>query len=173
LTAKAGPEHKLEGLEIGADDYVTKPFDAQELAARVKNLIETRRKLRQRFRGAVVLRPSEMAVSSVDKVFLKKLLSAVEQHIGEEDFSVEALGREVGMSRSQIHRKVSALTNQSPTLLIRSIRLRRAADLLTQDAGSVSEIAYRVGFSTPTYFARCFREEFGCTPKEYAGRETT
>ncbi|HEV8683378.1 MAG TPA: ATP-binding protein, partial [Actinomycetota bacterium] len=97
LTAKAGPEHKLEGLEIGADDYVTKPFDAQELAARVKNLIETRRKLRQRFRGAVVLRPSEMAVSSVDKVFLKKLLSAVEQHIGEEDFSVEALGREVGM----------------------------------------------------------------------------
>ena len=94
----------------------------------------------------------------------------VEEHLEDEDFGVEILGRKVGMSRSQVHRKLRALTNQSPSRFIRSVRLRRAAELLQNKAGSVAEIAYMVGFSSQGYFTTCFREQFGCTPKEY-GRD--
>jgi DNA-binding response OmpR family regulator len=170
LTAKAGEESKLAGLETGADDYLIKPFNSRELQLRVHNLIEQRRKLRERFRGTVILKPSEMAVTSTDEVFLNKVLAVVEKHLDEEEFSVETLGQEVGMSRSQIHRKLRALTNQPPILFIRSIRLQRAADLLRQNAGSIAEIAYQVGFSSQAYFTKCFHEQFGVSPKEFRSK---
>ena len=113
LTAKAASENKIEGLEIGADDYLIKPFEPKELLARVKNLIDLRRKLRERFSASVPLKPGEIAVSSIDDVFLKKVAAVVERRMGDENFSVEELGQEVGMSRSQLHRKLTALTNQS------------------------------------------------------------
>jgi signal transduction histidine kinase/DNA-binding response OmpR family regulator len=168
LTARAGRDDKLQGLDIGADCYLVKPFDTSELLAQVRNLIDQRRMLRERFSAAVVLKPTEMAVTPMDQAFLARVLAVVEQSLSDPEFDIERLGREVGLGRSQLHRKLRALTNQPPTLLIRSIRLQRAAELLKQDAGSVSEVAYLVGFSSQAYFAKCFREQFGCAPKEYA-----
>jgi signal transduction histidine kinase/ligand-binding sensor domain-containing protein/DNA-binding response OmpR family regulator len=166
LTAKAGTESKIEGLETGADDYVTKPFDAKELLVRVKNLIELRRKLRERFSKEQVLRPGEIAVTSIDDAFLQKVRIAVEQHIGEEGFGVEELAREVNMSRSQLLRKLTALTGLSVRDFIRYIRLHRAWDLLKQNAGTISEIAYTVGFRSPAYFTKCFHEQFALLPSD-------
>ncbi len=167
LTAKSSGESKIEGLELGADDYVTKPFDSRELHVRVKNLITLRRKLRERFTRALVLKPSETNAPSMDEAFLRKVMAAVEKHLGNEDFSVEMLGQEIGMSRTQLHRKLKALTNQTASDLIRSLRLQRAADLLQRRAGTVAEIAFQVGFGDPSYFTKCFREQFGCLPTEY------
>jgi signal transduction histidine kinase/DNA-binding response OmpR family regulator len=170
LTARAGREDKLLGLDIGADCYLIKPFDPSELLVQVRNLIDQRRMLRERFSSSVVLKPSEMAVMPMDEAFLTRVLSVVERHLSDPEFDVERLGREVGLSRSQLHRKIRALTNQPPTLLIRSIRLQRAAELLRQEAGSVAEVAYLVGFSSQGYFAKCFREQFGCAPRDYADK---
>ncbi len=168
LTAKTTRDDRLHGLETGADCYLTKPFDALELLVQVRNLIDQRKQLRERFSAPVVLKPSEMAVTPMDEVFLTKVLTAVQDHLQDPTFDVERLGREVGLSRSQLHRKLRALTNQPPTLLIRSIRLQRAAELLAHKTGSVAEVAYFVGFNSQAYFAKCFREQFGCSPREYA-----
>jgi signal transduction histidine kinase/DNA-binding response OmpR family regulator len=168
LTAKTTRDDRLHGLETGADCYLTKPFDALELLVQVRNLIDQRRQLRERFSAPVVLKPSEMAVTPMDEVFLTKVLTVVQGHLQDPAFDVERLGREVGLSRSQLHRKLRALTNQPPTLLIRSIRLQRAAELLAHKTGSVAEVAYFVGFNSQAYFAKCFREQFGCSPREYA-----
>jgi signal transduction histidine kinase/DNA-binding response OmpR family regulator len=170
LTARAGREDRLLGLDIGADCYLIKPFDPSELLVQVRNLIDQRRMLRERFSSSVVLKPSEMAVMPMDEAFLTRVLAVVERHLSDPEFDVERLGREVGLSRSQLHRKIRALTNQPPTLLIRSIRLQRAAELLRQEAGSVAEVAYLVGFSSQGYFAKCFREQFGCAPRDYTGQ---
>jgi signal transduction histidine kinase/DNA-binding response OmpR family regulator len=168
LTARAGHDDRLAGLDTGADAYVIKPFEPSELLLQIRNLINQRRLLRERFSSAVVLKPSEMAVQPMDAAFLTRVLAVIEQGMSDPEFDVERLGREVGLSRSQLHRKLRALTHQPPTLLIRSIRLQRAAELLKQDAGSVAEVAYRVGFSSQAYFAKCFREQFGHAPKEYS-----
>lgn len=167
LTAKADQPDKLAGLETGADDYLSKPFDSKELAARVKNLIALRRKLQERFRRQVVLKPGEMKVESQDEAFLKKVMAVVEEHIGDENFEVDTLCRRVGMSRAQLQRKLKALVNQSPMELVRTMRLERAADLLRQNAGSIAEIAYQVGFSSQAHFTRSFHEHFGLPPSEY------
>ncbi len=166
LTAKAASGDKIEGLESGADDYLVKPFEPKELVARVKNLIALRRKLRERFSKGVPLKPGEIAVTSMDDTFLQRLMAVVEKRMGDEKFSVEELGHEVGMSRVQIHRKLTALTNHSASEFIRHVRLHRAMDMLMKDAGTVSEIAYSVGFSSPAYFTKCFHEQFGKTPAE-------
>jgi DNA-binding response OmpR family regulator len=167
LTAKAGREDKLAGLETGADDYLTKPFDAKELQVRIKSLIALRRKLQEKFRKQMMLRPSEISITSFDEAFLKKTVAVVEAHLEEESFSPDDLAREVGMSRAQFYRKMRALAGQPAGLFIRSIRLQRAADLLKQGAGTVTEIAYKVGFSSQPYFSKCFQEYFGMTPREY------
>jgi DNA-binding response OmpR family regulator len=166
LTAKAASGDKIEGLETGADDYLIKPFDVRELIARIRNLIEVRRKLRERFSVGTVLKPGEIAIASLDDAFLQRVIAVVEKNMANEGFSVEDLGREVGMSRVQIHRKLTALTNQSAGEFIRYMRLHRAMDMLKKDAGTVSEIAYSVGFGSPAYFTKCFHEQFGLTPLE-------
>ena len=166
LTAKAASENKIEGLEIGADDYLIKPFEPKELLARVRNLISLRRKLRERFKASVPLKPGEIDITSMDNAFLKKVMAAVEQHMGDERFHIEELGALVGMSRRQLHRKLAALTNQGPGEFIRSFRLHRAMDLLQKGAGTVSEVAYRVGFSDPSYFSKCFQQQFGTAPSD-------
>jgi DNA-binding response OmpR family regulator len=170
LTAKASGESKLQGLETGADDYLIKPFNSKELSARVKNLIALRKKLRERFSREVVLKPGNIAITPLDETFLLKMKSVAEQHLGEEDFSIETLRHEVGMSRTQLHRKLRALIDQSPSQFVRSMRLQRAVELLRQKAGTVAEIAYMVGFGSQAYFTKCFHEQFGCSPKEYQKR---
>jgi signal transduction histidine kinase/DNA-binding response OmpR family regulator len=167
LTARAGRDDTLLGLDAGADRYLVKPFDPPELLATVRNLVEQRRVLRQRFSGSLVLKPSEMAVVPADQAFLARVLAVVERNLDDPAFDVEHLGRAVGLSRSQLHRKLRTLTHQPPTMLIRSIRLERAAELLVGQAGSIAEIAYGVGFSSQAYFARCFRDQFGVSPREY------
>jgi signal transduction histidine kinase/DNA-binding response OmpR family regulator len=166
LTAKAGSGDRIEGLHAEADDYIIKPFEPKELVARVANLIAQRRKLRERFQTSVPLRPGEIAVTSMDDEFLKKVMMAVERHIGEEDFRVEELSAEVAMSRVQLHRKLTALTNLPPGEFLRYIRLHRAMDLLQKNAGTVSQIAYSVGFSDPSYFTKCFHQQFGVVPTD-------
>ena len=169
LTAKAGTEDKVAGLQTGADDYLSKPFDAKELHARLKNLIESRRALRERFQHAVVLKPSELAVTSADEVFLKKVLAVVEKHLAEEDFEVETLADEAAMSRAQLNRKLRALTGKSVMEFVQSIRLQRAAELLQKKAGTIAEVAFLVGFGDPSYFTKSFRKQFGKTPSEFMG----
>ena len=173
LTAMAGKDEKLKGLKLGADDYLTKPFDSEELLARARNLVEQRRHLRQHFSGTVVLKPAELDVSSVDRAFLKRALAIVEAHMGNDDLSVEALAAGLNLSRSQLHRKLKALTNQTPTTFIRTIRLERAAQLLRSQAGTVGAIAYQVGFSSQAYFTQCFHDQFGCTPSVFAKQEAS
>lgn len=167
LTARADQADRLEGLHTGADDYLIKPFQAQELLARVKNLIEQRRKLQAYYRKTIsgfAMPPGEE--QSLEAKFLGKVRAAVEDNLDDENFSVVELGKIVGMSRSQLHRKLTALTGFSPNEVIRNMRLEYARRLLESKSGTVSEIAYRSGFSSPAYFVKCFREYFGQTPGE-------
>ena len=171
LTAKAGTENKIEGLETGADDYLVKPFDARELVVRVKNLIDLRRKLRERFSVGQVLKPGEIAVTSIDDVFLQKAMAAVEKEMENEHFGVDELSAAMTMSRSQLHRKLTALTNQAPRDFIRYMRLHRGMDMLRNNAGTVSEIAFSVGFNSVTYFTKCFHEQFGTLPSDVRNQQ--
>jgi signal transduction histidine kinase/DNA-binding response OmpR family regulator/ligand-binding sensor domain-containing protein len=169
LTAKSTGESKMEGLETGADDYLIKPFDSNELKIRIKNLIEQRRKLQERFRQEITLEPQQIAIKSADAKFLQKVTIEIEKHM-ETEFGVMELSNEVGMSRSQLFRKLKALINQTPLEFIRTVKIKHAARLLEQHAGNISEIAYQVGFSNPAYFAECFRKVFGTSPKQYASQ---
>lgn len=169
LTAKAEHEDRLEGLESGAEAYMPKPFDPKELLIRSRNLIDQRLKLQAKYATAVYLKPKDVAVNSADEKFLQRVIDVIEEYMGDEAFSIEDLGREVGMSRSQLHRKLKAMTGKSASLFLRSMRLQRAMDLLKQGGGTAAEIAYTVGFSSPAYFTRCFREQFGQTPGEVKG----
>ncbi|MDF9800824.1 signal transduction histidine kinase/ligand-binding sensor domain-containing protein/DNA-binding response OmpR family regulator [Catalinimonas alkaloidigena] len=167
LTAKASGGDKIEGLETGADDYIIKPFKADELLVRIKNLIESRRKLREQFSREITLQPSSVKVSSADEQFLQRLLAIMEAHMADFTFGVESMGKELGMSRVQLYRKLKALTNQAPGDFIRMMRLKRAAELLAQDSGSIAEVAYAVGFNDPSYFSKSFHKQYGQTPSEY------
>lgn len=167
LTAKAARENKLEGLETGADDYLVKPFDEDELRIRIKNLIAIREKLQKKYQGTSWQKPKEVKVKSVQEKFIEELKKIVEKNMGNESFGVEELGEALAMSRSQVHRKLKALTNLPATTFIRNYRLHRAADLLKQDVGNITEIAYQVGFNSQTYFSSSFQELFGCSPTEY------
>ncbi len=167
LTARATKASKLEGLETGADDYLIKPFDAEELQVRIKNLITQRRQLRTRFSQKLLVEPHEIAVTSADERFLQWALNLIEENMADPEFNAEEFSRRIGLSRSQLHRKLDALTGQSTTEFIRAIRLKRAASLIKQGFGNISEIAFEVGFNHLSYFTECFRKEFGVNPKDY------
>ncbi|NOT76000.1 MAG: tetratricopeptide repeat protein [Cyclobacteriaceae bacterium] len=166
LTAKADMESKIEGLESGADDYLAKPFHTKELLARIANQINIRKSLQEKFRSGVVKEESDQHVSTKEKIFMAKLLATVELHLGEEEFGVEELSRELAMSRMQLHRKIKALTNIPASLYIRSVRLEHAKRLLGEGIYNVSEVAYRVGFNSPTWFSTCFSEQYGFPPSD-------
>ena len=166
LTAKSDSADKIAGLKTRADDYVTKPFVPKELLARIENLIKSRRQLREKYSNTGTLSPKDIAVSSIDEQFLNKLMEIVELYMGDEQFGVEQLGDELSMSRTQLYRKLKALINQGPNQFIRTFRLQRAHDLLKQKAATAAEISYQVGFSSPSYFAKCFLDQFGYSPSE-------
>ena len=167
LTARAGDESKLAGLETGADDYLTKPFNSMELKARVRNLIEQRRRLRSQRTESGQEAARHQDLRPIDRQFLERVDAVIESQIANEEFSVEMLGREVNMDRTQVHRKLRALINRSAGEHIQFIRMQRAAALLKTSADSIAEIAWQVGFSDPSYFSKCFRKQFGKSPKEY------
>jgi signal transduction histidine kinase/DNA-binding response OmpR family regulator len=173
ITAKAERENKLEGLKTGVDDYLVKPFDEAELLIRIKNLITIRQKLQKKYQGESWQKPNVVRAVSVHQKFIEELKKVIEENIGNELFSIEDLGRAMSMSRSQIHRKLKAMTNLSATTFIRNYRLHRAAELLKQDAGNITEIAYLAGFNSQTYFSSSFQELFGCSPSEYKHKMMT
>ena len=166
LTALTNDDSRLQGLQTGADDYLTKPFDNRELAVRIKNLIESRKLLRERYSRELHLGPKKLEVSSLDEQFLERVMQTIETFMGDPEFSMAKFGQEVGLSRMQLHRKLKALTGESPGDFLRTMRLRRAKQLLESGAGNVSEIAYEVGFNNLSYFSKCFREQFGMAPNE-------
>jgi len=169
LTAKSEQESKLEGLETGADDYLTKPFDIKELLIRIKNLINIRRKLQERYSSVDyfhVKKETEKKLTNLEEQFICKVMEVIENHLSEEAFTIEQFGKEVGMSRVQLHRKLKALSGKSASHYLRSVRLQKAKKMIEEQKGNISEIAYSVGFSSPQYFTRTFKEEFGYPPSE-------
>jgi len=166
LTAKAGVENRITGLETGADAYVPKPFSSEELRARIKNLIDGRKKLKEKYSRALTIKPEVAAEPSMEQKFLLRVKGVVDNFLGDENFSVEQLSKEVGMSRAQLHRKLIALTGVSASRFVRNYRLEHAHQLLQNKVGTVSEIAYRVGYSSPAYFTKCFTEDYGISPSQ-------
>jgi signal transduction histidine kinase/ligand-binding sensor domain-containing protein/DNA-binding response OmpR family regulator len=166
LTAKSDRVSKFEGLEIGADDYLIKPFDNTELLIRIRNLINIRRTLQEKFSGknktAIINEVKKL--NPLDEKFMTEILDIISRHMAEEEFSVEEFGKEAGMSRVQLHRKLKAITGKSASRYIRSYRLSVAKEMIEQQKGNISEIAYSVGFSSPVYFSKCFKEEYGLSP---------
>ena len=171
LTALHNTTDKIKGLETGADDYLTKPFNGHELLARIRNLINQREALKKLFANEFRLEPDAPAITSADARFLQRLITTVEENIDNPDLDVTLLGTAAGLSRSQLHRKITALTGQSATAFIRIIRLKRAAQLMEQKAGNISEIMYAVGFDNLSYFSKCFRDVYQMTPTEYMVRD--
>jgi DNA-binding response OmpR family regulator len=167
LTAKADEESKLKGLELGVDDYLVKPFSKKELIARVGNLIKIRTLLKERYKGISAISLDKIEAKPLDQKFLDKVFEIIKDHIEDSQFGVPVLAAEMGMSVSQLNRKLNALINQSAGRLIRATKLDYAAQLLKNGEGNISEIAYRVGFSDTPGFSHSFKEKFGCTPSEY------
>jgi signal transduction histidine kinase/DNA-binding response OmpR family regulator len=168
LTAKANIESRIEGLELGADDYLLKPFNSTEIQVRVKNLIEKQEKLRLFYTQKIIeLKPNEVKVNSKEEVFLRKAITIIEQNFVNSQFSMEQFSLEMDMSQSQLVRKLKALTNLTGNEFIRDFRLQRAAELLEKNAGTISEIAFQVGFENLSYFSKVFQEKFGKLPSEY------
>lgn len=161
LTAKTMMDSKLQGLKTGADDYMTKPFNVDELVLRATNLVETRKKLR---RTPII--PEKLKVESKDDLFIKKIYSIMEKNIDKFDFSVEDFVREMGYSRSAVQKKIKAITGKTATNLVRDYRLERAKQLIEQGAGFLSEIASMVGFNSLSYFSNCYKQYFGVNPSE-------
>jgi signal transduction histidine kinase/DNA-binding response OmpR family regulator/ligand-binding sensor domain-containing protein len=168
LTARASPEGKLDGLDVRADDYIIKPFDARELLARVKNLIEIRKTLRVKYSRQVTIGPSQIDGTTADERFLNKFKEHIETHIGDAEYDTEKIAYDMCMSRMQLNRKIHALTGYSTHGLLREFRLQRAAELLRNGVGIVAEVALAVGYNNSSHFARAFHERFGVLPSEYA-----
>lgn len=166
LTAKAGQSSKIAGLTQGADAYLTKPFDADELLLRTKNLMEARKKIWEHFKSLDYSAIPDLNLSSVDDKFLQKVVKIIKENIDNELLSVEDIASKVGFSRAQLHRKLKALTNKSAGQLVNEIRLNKARAMLNQKLGSVSEIAYSVGYTNLSYFTKSFKEKFGVLPSK-------
>lgn len=171
VTANTVADLKREGLESGADDYLIKPFDLDEAIMRINNMIALRRELRRRYSREVVIKPSDITVSSADEAFLERARELIEANIEDGNFGVQELASQLGLSPRQLQRRLRETVDQSPVEFIRSLRLQRAAQLLEQQYGNVSEVAYSVGFTSLSYFAKCFREQFGMSPSEFKSEQ--
>lgn len=170
LTARTPLVFRIEGIETGADDYVTKPFSMSYLKSRVQNLIVNRIRIKENYKKELILQPQKLTITSPDEKFLKDLLQFIEVNIGNSELNVEDIGKEVGMSRSNLYRKVKALTGLTIVEFIRSLKMKRAAQLLSESDLQVNEIAYMVGFQDVDYFRKCFKDEFKVTPSKYGSQ---
>jgi len=167
LTAMGSEEKQLEGLKVGVNDYITKPFTFEILASRIRNLLAQQELLQKRFQKQIEVNPAEVTVTPVDEIFLKQALEIVEKNMDNVGFSVEDFSRDMYMNRATLYRKIMSLTGKAPADFIRLIRLKRGAQLLAKSGRSIAEIAYEVGFKDPKYFSRAFKEEFKMLPSQY------
>lgn len=170
LTGKTDDLTEIAGLKTGADDYIKKPFNPRTLQIRVNNIIQNRNKIHQRFKQENLFSPKEIAVTSADEVFLEKVQIILDQHLSNPEFNSEVFSKHVGMSRMQLHRKMLAYTGLSTSSFIRSQRLKQASSILKSSPYTINEVAYMVGFGTPSYFIKCFKEMYGLTPLEYVNK---
>jgi signal transduction histidine kinase/ligand-binding sensor domain-containing protein/DNA-binding response OmpR family regulator len=171
LTAVAGEEQQLHGLETGANDYLTKPFNFEILMSKLKNILAMQEDMRKTYQKQLDVKPTEVETESFDEAFIKKAVQLIEKNIDNADFSVEELSSELFVSRVTLYKRALALTGKSPVDLIRSIRLKRAAQLLESSQLTISQISYKVGFKSQKYFVRCFKAEFNCLPSAYVGKK--
>jgi len=172
LSALSSSENQLAGIDAGADDYLTKPFDVGLLKAKADNLLSIRKALRERYSKEMVLKPKDIILASPDEKFLKRLIAVIEKNISKEFLDVEFLSQNMDVSRTQLYRKIGALTDMAPKEFVKEIRLKRAAQLIVQNKLNISEVAYDVGFNDVSYFRKCFREKYGMSASDYKKRNS-
>ena len=170
LTSRSSLIYKLEGLESGADDYISKPFNVDEFKIRIKNLLDTTNRLKEKFSSLDLITQSEVVISSLDEKLYKKAIEIVEANIANEDFDIPYFCSEIGISRTMLFVKIKAWSNFTPNDFIQHFRMKRAAQLLEQGKINVSEVSYKVGFKNPKYFSKCFVKKFGETPSQYVSK---
>lgn len=173
LSGKATLEDKLIGLETGIEAYLTKPFSVKELQLIMKNIFKQREQLLKKYQNKFVVSSDEVPLPSVDHKFLEKVITHIKQHLDNPSFSVELLADKMCLSPSQLNRKLQAIIDEAPGQLIRNIRLQRAADLIKQNGGSLTDICFQTGFNDQTYFSKAFKNQFGCSPSSYKKQNTT
>jgi signal transduction histidine kinase/ligand-binding sensor domain-containing protein/DNA-binding response OmpR family regulator len=167
LTARTSMEQRVEGLQVGADSYIPKPFNVEHLRVRIRKLIELRNTMKDKYQGKYEIDETEIKIKTTDEKFLEKLEEYVKNHLSNPNLSVETIGRDIGLSRSQLQRKLKQLTKQNPSEYIKTTRLRHAAWLLASKKLSISEVAYAVGFSSLSHFSNSFKEYYGMSPTQY------
>lgn len=172
LTARTSDDIRLEGYETGANAYLTKPFHMDILEARIRNLIEERQGRITSFSKAVDVNPSEVTMTPIDEKLMSKIMESIEKNMDNSEYSVEELSSDVNMHRMNLYRKLQSLVGMTPSEFIRSVRVKRAAKILTERPGiSLSELSDLVGFNTPKYLSKYFKEMFGCSPSQYVRQQ--
>ncbi|HER08387.1 MAG TPA: response regulator, partial [Bacteroides sp.] len=167
VTAKSGKENEIVGFELGIDDYITKPFDADVLKLKIRNILESRKQIALKFFSASNYIPDNIKINQIDQGFLEKFVKLVEDNIDDSELSGDMIACELGMSKGNLYKKLKTLTGMTVNIFVRSIRLKVAARMLRQGRYNISEVAYAVGFNNPKYFSTCFSEMFSMAPKEY------
>jgi YesN/AraC family two-component response regulator len=171
LTALTDQQQQIKGLETGANDYITKPFDFEVLNAKIKSLLELNSAMKSTYTKQITLKAPDVRIDSSDEVLLQEIVLFLEQHITNPQLSVEGLSKQFGMSRSTLYAKLLQIAGQTPIEYIRSFKLKKAAILMEKSNMTIAEIAYQVGFTTPNYFARSFKQKFGMQPSEYVASQ--
>lgn len=166
LTSKESIEHRIEGIEIGADSYITKPFHIKHLIAQLNNLLKSRKLLYERFKNGVPM-DLNAHISSLDSDFFSKLVEVIEKHIDDSEFDSDQFSREMYLNRSDFYRKMKSITNFTPGEFLKNYRLTRAAELIVKERLNVSEVIHYVGFRNRSHFTRCFKDKFGVNPTDY------
>ena len=167
MTALASIENKLEGYKIGADDYITKPFEPQLLKLRVENILNNRSKIKEEFAQDEKVSSKELTISEIDEEFLNKVIDLIEKNIDNANFDMESFSKNLNVSSSQLYRKIKGIAGVSPNEFIRTYRLREAAKMIKESSLTMTEIAYKVGFNDSLYFSKCFKKQYGVAPSKY------
>ena len=170
LTAKYGDENKIAGIKTGADDYITKPFNIEILKEKAKNLIKLKQNIRAFYRKYDALNVKNTKIKGIEESFLNRIEEVLKDRLTQTDFNVENFAKAVGVSRMQLHRRIKEITGMTASEFIRTQRLKLAAFLLQQSDTDIAQVGYTVGFNSPSYFNKCFKEMYQCTPKEYVKR---
>ena len=171
LTARNETNHQIKGLEVGADDYVTKPFSIALLEAKLQNISRSRKRLKEYYSSSKDIIPENIAFNTLDEDFLRDAISIIELHITESDFSVDKFSKEIGMSRSNLYLKLKAITGESATDFIKRIRFKKAVELMESRQYTIAQVAYMSGFNSPSYFSTAFKQYYDCMPTEYLARK--